>query len=867
MAAPLYCLCLLLTVFQGGHSQSSQSSILEASALLEFKRGVKAFSPPWILDVLPDPLANWDVSSTSLCNWTGIACNPQGRVVSLALSNIPLTGQISSSLGSLEFLELLNLSYNYLSGEIPSTLGNCARLQSLDLTLNNLNGKIPESLGQLSMLQSLILDANLLGGEIPSSLARCSRLQKLSCCCNRLSGQLPSFLGQLRNLTLLDLSHNSLNGSIPRGFANLSSLEELNLEGNDLEGEIPTFLLVSKTLVGLHLHANNLESFSSEFQEISPENNQGRMEVLELGYNQITGSIPSQFFSYLPGLKFISLRNNNLTGGIPEFGDHCVLETINLSTNTLTGEIPESVLHCSQVTKLDLSRNRLTGVIPSELGRNLSTLTNFDVAFNTLHGEIPLLPEISKLEQLSYFLISTNKLVGTIPVEYFNMANLGTLDLARNNLWGSLPRACNLAGISKLDLSFNSLTGSIPSCLGNSSSLWTLDLSGNQISGEIPSSLGANASQLYYLDLSQNRLVGSLPASLGNCSSLSILMVARNQLGKIDMDFSQIHSLVHLDLSHNEFEGDLVLSSNTSNIRIANFRDNRFSMTIPESICRWTALTLLSFSYNQIHGFIPSCIWSSLPQLKVVDLSQNRLTGNIPGSIGELISFKDVNSRPDDPEGWHNIPGLACPECPGGMRFEMIIKGSRLPFAQYFNGLTLFDLSSNLLEGAIPDDIGLLVGMKYLNLSFNGLTGSIPLALTRLVKLESLDLSSNKLQGTIPAQISDLSQLGSFNVSHNHLSGMVLASELFYTKFGPSSFEGNNLCGGFYPLQPCSNTSTSTQAGRETSWLSENVSTKGFLLGALLGFFGTIHLVVFVDWKQRLQQINWIINHISKPRR
>ncbi|XP_024544263.1 receptor-like protein 42 [Selaginella moellendorffii] len=201
------------------------------------------------------------------------------------------------------------------------------------------------------------------------------------------------------------------------------------------------------------------------------------------------------------------------------------------------------------------------------------------------------------------------------------------------------------------------------------------------------------------------------------------------------------------------------------------------------------------------------------------------------------------------------------------MRFEMIIKGSRLPFAQYINGLTLFDLSSNLLEGGIPDDIGLLVGMKYLNLSFNGLTGSIPLALTRLVKLESLDLSSNKLQGTIPAQISDLSQLGSFNVSHNHLSGRVLASELFYTKFGPSSFEGNNLCGGSYPLQPCSNTSTSTQAGRETSWLSENVSMKGFLLGALLGFLGTIHLVVFVDWKQRLQQINWIINHISKPRR
>lgn len=108
---------------------------------------------------------------------------------------------------------------------------------------------------------------------------------------------------------------------------------------------------------------------------------------------------------------------------------------------------------------------------------------------------------------------------------------------------------------------------------------------------------------------------------------------------------------------------------------------------------------------------------------------------------------------------------------------------------------TLIDLSNNMFEGDIPDEIGHLTALYVLNISHNALTGQIPSSLGNLKRLESLDLSRNKLYGVIPPQLAGLTFLSSLNPSFNQLEGIIPIGRQFQT-FLVASFEGNKgLCG------------------------------------------------------------------------
>ena len=125
---------------------------------------------------------------------------------------------------------------------------------------------------------------------------------------------------------------------------------------------------------------------------------------------------------------------------------------------------------------------------------------------------------------------TSDKLMGNIPAELGNLANLESLDLSGNQLTGDIPPWLgNLAKIHVLYISDNQLTGRIPSELGNLANLWELDLSGNQLTGGIPPELG-NLSNLWELYLDRNQLTGGIPSELGNFANLGFLRLSNNQL-------------------------------------------------------------------------------------------------------------------------------------------------------------------------------------------------------------------------------------------------------------------------------------------------------------------------------------------------
>ena len=142
---------------------------------------------------------NW-LSDAPLDEWHHVSTDSTGRVIGLYLNDNQLSGEIPPELGSLSFLEYLDLGRNQLAGPIPPHLGDLAFLEHLRLGGNQLSGEIPPELGSLANLESLSLGGNQLSGEIPPQLGSLANLEGLYLGGNRLSGEIPPQLGSLANL-------------------------------------------------------------------------------------------------------------------------------------------------------------------------------------------------------------------------------------------------------------------------------------------------------------------------------------------------------------------------------------------------------------------------------------------------------------------------------------------------------------------------------------------------------------------------------------------------------------------------------------------------------------------------------------------
>ncbi|XP_038723941.1 putative receptor-like protein kinase At3g47110 [Tripterygium wilfordii] len=167
-------------------------------SLLKFKES--------IADDPYESLNSWN-DSVPFCNWYGTTCSPKHqRVTSLDLEGLALRGTMSSYIGNLSFLRILNLQNNNFYGDIPQEVGFLFRLQQLNLTNNTF------------------------GGEILASLSNCFGLRIIDLGWNGLIGRIPADLGSLTGLMAIRLSRNSLTGGLPSSFDNLSALISFSVQ-------------------------------------------------------------------------------------------------------------------------------------------------------------------------------------------------------------------------------------------------------------------------------------------------------------------------------------------------------------------------------------------------------------------------------------------------------------------------------------------------------------------------------------------------------------------------------------------------------------------------------------------------------------
>nr|XP_011467565.1 PREDICTED: probable LRR receptor-like serine/threonine-protein kinase At1g07650 isoform X2 [Fragaria vesca subsp. vesca] len=281
------------------------------------------------------------------------------------------------------------------------------------------------------------------------------------------------------------------------------------------------------------------------------------------------------------------------------FNNHssCHIVSLVLKSQNLTGTLPPEFAKLHYLKELDLSRNLLTGSIPSEWA--IMQLEDLGLMGNRLSGPFPkVLTSITTLRNLS---IEGNLFSGPIPSEIGKLVKLEKLILSSNLFTGELPQAlAKLINLLDMRITDNNFSGKIPEFIGNWTKISKLLIQGCLLEGPIPSSISAltNLTDLRITDLKGR---GSAFPPLSDMTSLKTLIL-RNCLlyGEIPHYIGTMTKLKNLDLSYNGLTGE-----------------------VPGSFNQLEKADFIYLTANKLTGTIPGWV---LKRIKTVDLSYNNFT-------------------------------------------------------------------------------------------------------------------------------------------------------------------------------------------------------------------------------------------------
>ncbi|CAL9218024.1 unnamed protein product [Arabidopsis halleri] len=554
----------------------------------------------------------------------------------------------------------------------------------------------------------------------------------------------------------LDLSDGCLHGPLESNSSlfRLHHLRDLNLAYNHFTASpIPADFSIHESF--LHLLARNmrnLRELDMSYVNISSKiphefSNMQSLRSLNLKVCNLFGEFPSSVL-LIPSLQSIILDGNpNLRGTLPVFRENNSLLKLSIYGTAFSGTIPDSVSRLKHLISLTLGVSNYSGRIPFSLG-NLSHLSYLDLSLNNFVGEIP--SSIGNLKQLTYFNVGSNKLSGTLPASILNLTQLRSLFLSSNQFTGSLPP--NISQFSKLE-SFhaddNCFKGAILSSLLKIPSLTEIYLTYNQFSDFTGIGNISLLPNLQYFDIENKNYNKVGPGvRLNVFSSLKQL------------------SLWGIPLSTANITSDSEFPSNLEYLSLTGCNITDF----PEFIRKERNLQILDLSNNKIKGQVPDWLWR-LRELSDVNLSNNSLSsfnGSLKASPESQLMSVDIRSNAF--QGTLFIPTRS-------LRNFLVSKNNftgeipRSICGQ--SSLDVLDLSNNNLRGSVPWCLETLMSsLSYLNLRNNSLSGSLPEIFMNAKRLSSLDVSHNRLDGKLPASLIGCSALEVLNVGSNRIDDM-----------------------------------------------------------------------------------------------
>ncbi|XP_027941342.1 LOW QUALITY PROTEIN: receptor-like protein 7 [Vigna unguiculata] len=803
---------------------------------------------------------------------------PNGTKIFL-VSNNELSGEIPSSMCNTSTLSILNMAHNNLTGLIPQCLGTFPYLWALDLQENNLYGSLPLNFSKGNAFGTIKLNGNHLQGPVPRSFTHCTTLEVLDLGNNNIEDTFPYWLETLPNLQVLSLRSNKFHGIITSLGTKLPfpRLRIFDISNNYFTGLLPTSYIhnfqgmmdASDNQTGLKYLGNDTSYNDSivivmKGYEIELKRILTVFTTIDLSNNMFEGEVP-KVIGELHSLKGLNLSHNRITGTIPlSLGNLSNLEWLDLSWNQLKGEIPMVLKNLNFLAVLNLSQNQFEGVIPT--GGQFNTFENDSYAGNPKLCGIPLskqckednkrLSHSALDEQVPGFgwkvvvvgyacgmifgiILGYSVLIAGKPQWLARLVEAVYL-IPDNKLVGPIPtQITKLPKLLYLYLSGNMLNGSITFWCYSFPSLLSLDLSHNQLTGSIGE---FSANSLEFLSLSNNNLQGNFPTSIFQLQNLTYLSLSSTNLSGT-VDFHQFVNFEnHFDCILPNLEYLYLSSSNVisfpkflatlQNLRVLDLSHNKIRGSIPkwfqENLLRsWKNMSSIDLSFNKLQGDLP------IPPngTKFFLVSNNELSGEIPSAMCDTSTLSILNLA------HNNLTGLI-PQCLGT-----------------FSSLWALDLQNNNLYGSLPLNFSKGNAFRTIKLNGNHLQGPVPRSLTHCTTLEVLDLGNNNIEDTFPYWLETLPNLQVLSLRSNKFHGVItfLGTKLLFPKLRIFDISNNYFTGllptsyihNFRGMMDASDNQTGLKyLGNNTSYDSVVIVMKGneIELKRILTIFTTIDL-------------------------
>jgi len=539
-------------------------------------------------------------------------------------------------------------------------------------------------------------------------------------------------INKVQKYSHVDLSGRNL-VTIPIAlYSKASEIISLNISRN-LSLDLP------KDFIQSCMNLRDIKYISNEAWKLPPSlSRASRLTILDVSNNRLE-QLEHAELSRLQGLISLKLANNRLTSLPSYFGSFKSLRTLNVSSNFLES-FPKFLC-------------------------DLEGLVDIDMSFN---GIASLPDEIGQLKNLERFVITNNRLAGSLPDTFDQLVNLKEVDVRYNTL-SSIDVIAQLPKVEQISADHNSVSvceseftkirilrlNSNPvtkfEILNSVPTLTTLILSNAKLA-HIPDAAFDKMPNLIKLVLDKNHFV-SLPSHIGKLRKLEHFSIARNTLNSLPAEIGCLTNLTFLDVRQNNLK------------------------KLPMEIWWANRLETLNISSNVLDNFPKP--GSRPPQVPgdVPPPPQGPNSGN--SSFEELGPLEAFGQRRPSQASGGGLLSVGQSPVPTGDRKGSLVsvygKGGRKtsvvsrtesgstigtmtpPGARKDSGMSAklintfagslrnLYLADNQLDDDVFDEITLLGELRILNLSYNDLNDMPQRSLKSWPQLVELYLSGNEL--------------------------------------------------------------------------------------------------------------------------
>ncbi|PHT51539.1 hypothetical protein CQW23_06001 [Capsicum baccatum] len=349
--------------------------MVRSVALSRFKTDV-VFSLK-TFEILLQNLTNLKVVSLSVVDISSlIPMNLSSSLRFVDLTDTNLQGVLTESFFLLPNLEMLKLGKNHLLKGVLAKIRPSSTLLELSIARTGISGELPDLIGTLSYLNRLDLYGCQFAGSIPDSIGNLMQIRQLDFSENNFTGHILSTISKLKHLTLLDLRSYSLQGEIPDVFSNLRKLVRLFIS-NSFTGPFPFSILSLRNFQRLDMSSNSRSGPLPSNERMFP-----KLCNLDLSHNSLNGTIPSWVFN----ISSFELRldHNQFNKIADELKANPILRSLDLSHNQRRGPFPQSLVKLISLTDLYLSSNNITDNAGIEVFTTMKKLKTLVLSYNPL---------------------------------------------------------------------------------------------------------------------------------------------------------------------------------------------------------------------------------------------------------------------------------------------------------------------------------------------------------------------------------------------------------------------------------------------------------------------------------------------------